>query len=244
MDKITDLTIQDLLQNPFGKGSAVGSIRKTIIDDLHARYVSVMQKNNNRMSTMAFKTKDEEYILYIQVPAENLPGLTYDVFLKFTPHAPNKNDIEAIKGDRTLARYRLQLFSNSPNFMYTYTYVLNKNGMIIPELIQQCSKIALVQAPSTKNPVESYGFEKSCYFAALYLKERGYLNKALLDAHLSPFSTGTIRRLGKHQEVKLKENQLLNKQKKKTNKEAKRAAQKNNGTLSNKGARRKSNKKK
>jgi len=92
--------------------------------------------------------------------------------------------------------------------MFTYTYVLNKQGLLIDFIKQyRCSKTALNNSPSVTNPVEQFGFEKTCYFAALYLKSKKHLVKGnienLVDADIS--SKVTILNSIAGQEEKLAE---------------------------------------
>ena len=204
MEDLRNMTINDLLINPLGKGSAVGAARSAIIADLDNRFLKVMLNNNNRMEVRCFKNKDD-YLIKVKVPAEKYSGLYYDVLLKFTPYSPNKEDLDVIKNDRSLNRYRLRLFSNSPNFMFTYTYVLNKYDMIVPIIKHKCSNTALTTPPAIKNPVESYGFEKSCYFACKYLKQMGYLNKLVIEQNLYRFDLVKLQTSIKSQESKMKE---------------------------------------
>ena len=231
MEDLRNMTINDLLSNPTGKGSAVMASRKAIIADLDNRFLKVMLNNNNRMDVYCFKDKDD-YLIKVKVPAEKYAGLYYDVLLMFTPESPDKEDVEAIKGDRSLNRYRLRLFSNSPNFMFTYTYVLNKNNMIIPIVKHKCSNTALTKQPVIKNPVESYGFEKSCYFACKYLKQMGYLNKGIIEQNLYKFDLIRLQSSIKSQESKMKEYNMFKEQNRSTARTAKK--QKNGKTTKRK----------
>ena len=223
MNDLREMTIGDLLQNPTGKGSAVMASRKLIIQDLEMRFMKLMHGHNNYIETYCFKSKQEEYIFRMKVPAETLPNLYYDVVIMCTPKCDTTEDTESVKGDRTLNRYRLKLFSNSPNFMFTYTYVLNKYDMIVPKLKNKCNPRALTEPPTVKNPVESYGFEKSCYFACRYLKERGLLNKGVIDQNLSVFNELKLQAVISTQEAKLKEYNLIKKANKSSLKQTKRA---------------------
>ena len=223
MENIKEMTIGDLLQNPTGSGSAVMASRKVIIADLDNRFLKLMHTHNNYMEVRCFKSKQEEYIFKVKVPAETLPNLFYDVVIMLTPNCESKEDSDSIRGDRTLNRYRLKLFSNSPNFMFTYTYVLNNNNMIVPKLKHKCSPRALTEPPTIKNPVESYGFEKSCYFACKYIKEKGLLNKTVVDNNLYIFDEFKLHASVASQDAKLKEYNLAKKANKSSIKQTKRA---------------------
>jgi hypothetical protein len=70
-----------------------------------------------------------------------------------------------------IANGKVSVFSNSPSFLFTYAYVVNKDGFLITELKTKVSKKAISDKPSVTNPTEVYGFEKSIYFALLYLRD-------------------------------------------------------------------------
>lgn len=215
MENLKEMTVDDLLRNPTGKGSAQMAARKFIIQDLDNRYMKLMINHNKQMDVHCFKSNDD-YLIKVKVPAEKYTGLYYDVLIMLTPNCSTKEDTDSVKTDKTLNRYRLKLFSNSPNFMFTYTYVLNKNDMIVPIVKNKCSNIALTQAPTIKNPVESYGFEKSCYFACKYIKQLGLLNKNIIDQHLFKYELFKLQASIKPQETKMKEYRMIQQQQKST----------------------------
>lgn len=211
---LINLTLKDLLQNPTGRSSAYMATRSFIINDLQNRYIKLMNKHK-KMDFKVFKD-GSDYLFYFKVPSETMDKLLYDVIISFSPESDD------IKIDRTINRYKLKLFSNSPNFTFTYTYVLNQSNMIVPQLISKCSTQALKDEPKVKNPVGSYGFEKSCYFACLYLKDMGLTNKTLLDQNLFIFDKVKVLSKIKHQDDKIKEYTLIKNQKKTKVKAAKR----------------------
>jgi hypothetical protein len=88
--------------------------------------------------------------------------LFYDVVLQFT-----END----KGKTTISDFDMKVFSNAPNFMFTYAYVLNEDDLLIDLLKSKIDRRALTQEPDKRNPSEDLGFEKSMYFAGLYIKD-------------------------------------------------------------------------
>lgn len=203
---LIDLTIKDLLQNPTGRSSAYMATRSVIINELENRYIKLMQKHK-KLEFKIYKNKDE-YLFYFKVPSETLDTLIYDVFISFIP------EDDEIKKDRTINRYKIKLFSNSPNFTFTYTYVLNQNNIIVPQLLTKCAEKALKEEPKVKNPVGSYGFEKSCYFACLFMKDIGLTNKTLIEQNAITFDEKKVLSKIKSQDDKLKEYSLIKNQKK------------------------------
>ena len=214
-EELIQLTLVDLLQNPTGRGSSQMANRKMIIEGMDAKYYKLLKEHSN-FSFKIFKNQDDYYFKF-KMPSESVIGLYYDVIIMF--HAENKE----IKEDKTLNRYNLRLFSNSPNFTYTYTYVLNKSKILVPDFMKHCSDVALKEPPKVKNPVGSYGFEKSCYFACRYIKEMGLYNKDVIDKNLTVYSKAALLKDVSHQDGKMKEYNLIKAQNKKSVKETKRA---------------------
>jgi hypothetical protein len=100
----------------------------------------------------------------------------YDVVIHFSP--VNKEDINS----NSINDYGVKVFSNSPAFTFTYTFVMNINGLLVDFLKKtKCSNPALTQAPKLRNPVEQYGFEKSIYYAALFIREHKLTVKGNID---------------------------------------------------------------
>jgi hypothetical protein len=208
VDETIELTLHSLLTNPTGKHTAFMSSRARIIEDLENRYAKMLSKHK-KFNFQVFK-KSKEYIFVFKIPSETHDEFLYDVVILFTPKEKEHEK------DRTLNRYTLSLFSNSPNFTFTYTYVLSKNDILAKFMKPKCSPKALSDAPKVRNPVEVYGFEKSCYYACMYIKQAGLTNKFDLDSNVFIFNQGKIMRTVASQDDKLKEYNLF-----KSNKKAK-----------------------
>jgi hypothetical protein len=206
------LTLHSLLTNPTGKHTAYMSSRARIIEDLEARYARMLGKHKG-FEFKVFK-KSKEYIFVFKIPSETHDNFMYDVVILFTPKE------KEYEKDRTLNRYTLSLFSNSPNFTFTYTYVLNKNDILAKFMKPKCSPAAIKDAPKVRNPVEVYGFEKSCYYACMYIRQLGLTNKFDLDANVFLYNQGRIMKMVASQEDKLKEYNLFKSNKKQKGKSA------------------------
>jgi len=88
-----------------------------------------------------------------------------------------------LKYDKQLERKNRQMYvySNSPSFVFTYCYVYNKHGLLIDKLKDKFPTEALTMAPEIRNPIQSLGFEKSTYIAALYLLHGGCFSDAYIN---------------------------------------------------------------
>lgn len=192
------MTMQQFLQNPTGPYSALFSIRGPIIESLNNKFNKLMNERNKDFKLNIFKNK-EDYIFQFKIPSETYDPLVYDVVISFT--ALTKDMIN----DFTLNRYAIKLFSNSPNFTFTYAYVYNKDGILISFLKNKLGTIALTKPPKVKNPTETYGFEKSVYFALLYIKYNKYYNKNKINGLLISYNKDKMIREIKSSEDKLKD---------------------------------------
>lgn len=181
------LTLNQLLTNPAGKSTSYLASRESIRRDLENRFYQLVKQNGGKLDFKVYRRKNE-YVFLFKIPSEKYGAeLFYDVTVLFFPTE------ETHENDRTLSRYNIQLHSNSPSFMFTYAYVLNKNELIPSFLKDKCNERALNDPPVQKNPVETFGYEKSIYFAALYIKEFGLMEKFLLDSNIREFSLGSYK---------------------------------------------------
>ena len=161
----TILTFQQFLQNPTGPYSAYFGRRADIKRDLNHRFGKLLA--TGKISCYNYKEKDS-YIFHVKIPSETFSTILYDVVIKLDPL------IEGSKTDSTLLNYKVSFFSNSPAFVFTYAWVFNKDGNLIPFLKHRIDDRALKEEPKVKNPIHVYGFEKSLYFALLYIKYKNF----------------------------------------------------------------------
>jgi len=159
------MTAQQFLKNPTGKGSATVARRDRIKKDMRDRFDSLYKKSKKNFKVRVTKYKDNYYFIF-KIPSEFYysEGLYYDVVIEFIPPQ------ESSKRLSSLDTYHIRFYSNSPNFMFTYAYIYNKDGLLIPWLKSKVSNKALKEPPAVRNPREEYGFEKSVYFALLYMQ--------------------------------------------------------------------------
>ncbi|AMS01311.1 hypothetical protein AR9_g227 [Bacillus phage AR9] len=176
------VTMNQLLQNPSGKYSAYFARRDITIQNLKDRFYEMMKQHKD-FKLEIMKDKDI-YYFYFKIPSETYEKLFYDVVLQFSPINDQANS------DFTFNNYSVRLFSNAPNFLFTYAYVYNQDGILIDFLKKKISNKALNEPPNTRNPIQSYGFEKSVYFALLYIKHRRFNVKSVI-------STTSIKKFSK-----------------------------------------------
>lgn len=201
------MTASQFLKNPTGKGSATVARRDRIILDMRSRF-SYLYKKNKRQFKLKIFLHDENYYFYFQIPSEEYykENLTYDVIIEFRP--PNEKAAKS----KDLNKYLIRFISNSPNFMFTYGYVYNQEDLLISWLSYKLGPKALNEPPEIRNPRLEFGFEKSVYFALLYLETNP---KALKNPlHLTLPNRQRIKSSFKSSELKLREYNKVKKNKK------------------------------
>lgn len=193
------ITMKNLLQNPSGTQSAYFARRDLIIANLEDRYYKLAKVKKLNLDIY---TDKGDYFFHLKVPSEKFTeDLEYDVVLQFIP-------VGGSTGDMTISNYTIKMFSNSPNFMFTYAYVFNKDGVLVDFTKKKLSEQCLRDEPKVKNPLQSYGFEKSVYFSLLYLKENRLTYKSSL-AQAKKLDTKSILKNIVSSEDKLKEYNIL-----------------------------------
>ena len=195
------LTLQQLISNPTGKNTAYTASRAMIKESLVNKYNTMMYFSKNKLKYKIYKVNDD-YIFHYKIPSETFrDDLEYDVIIQFYPDPDKPDCVE----DRNTNRYFLKIFSNSPNFTFTYTYVVYKNGMLASGMDKFCNKEALQSAPVVRNPVETYGYEKTVYFACLHIINNKLYEKHTIDRTLFKMRKDTFDNTVASQNYKLAE---------------------------------------
>lgn len=200
------ITMEDILNNPTGKGSAGLARRDIIRENLIHRYEKIRNKVRCKVSSFEDGTK----VFVLDIPSESYYDvfkLTYQVVLTFSV---NETTINNLRKAGYLNNYDMQMYSNSPNFMYTYAYVYNADGLIQHWLLKKLPMKALTEVPSVRNPQLQYGYEKSVYFSLLYIKENG-LNKISFLGSTPKVTPNKIIRDVPSSEAKLEEYEKIKK---------------------------------
>jgi len=129
------------------------------IKELVMNFRKLYGKSTTNWIKAVLKEKDSYYVV-IYVPSEKY-DIKYEVVLKFIPTMYSTND--------KINKHKMEVFSNSPSFVFQYAYVANKDGLLVEELRNKVPKKALTEAPKIKNPDEVYSYEKTIFYACKYL---------------------------------------------------------------------------
>jgi hypothetical protein len=209
-------TMMNLLQNPSGPYSAYFARRDLTIQNLNERFRKMI--NDKKKFTLERYSDKDDFIFYFKVPSETYNDLFYDVVIKFSPI----ND--QAKNDMTLNNYSVELFSNAANFVFTYAYAYNENEILIEFLKDKISERALNEPPNIRNPIKSFGFEKSVYFALLYIREQRYNVKSKARVNMKPLSKTRLKKEIMDSEDKMKQYNRIKKREEDKKREEKRVA--------------------
>lgn len=176
-------------QNGFATVSQITKLNKIFRESYlnnirHGIKVKIMKYNDNR------------FLFYAQIPSENGRGVYYDVVI----------EMEKSPNDKSFLHAPLTIWSNDPNFQFTYTWVMNNNGLIPEFLIPKCSTIALTKEPEERNPLKLWHIHKYTIFLRYHILFKGYLNPVYLEKDYEKGLTESIIfRLVKSQEEKYNE---------------------------------------
>ena len=200
----TPLTINDLI-HPFQKGSMAIALR-AIEQDLTIRYFRNIQKT---ISAKCFMKKDDYYV-YFKIPSErNIDGVKdifYDVILRFFPK--NKDDFTS----SSIRNYGVQVFSNSPAFMFTFTHRYSKQKLLLPIPKKYYGKQALKEEADIRNPLKLVGIDKTIWFSELFMTKHRLFTKTVFESLVQKkLDLNTVLNSIKSQEDKLIEVQRRDK---------------------------------
>lgn len=160
-----EFTLNSFLTNPTGDvGHSVGQ-RKLVIDNIRQRMVGLM--NAKRKFSHTYYMIGQDLYIKVNVPSETFDNFHYEVLVKFIE--PNMKATSIIDS-------HIELFSNSPSFVYSYAYVFNFFNIFIKELSKKMDKKALEELSAVRNPDAVVFYEKTITMALIYIKEQQLCN--------------------------------------------------------------------
>lgn len=149
-----NITFKQYVLNPTMQSNSVLNL-SMIRKQLDNRYDQLINKHK-KFEYNVYKNKNTYYI-HMRQPSESY-GLKYDVVFEIVP-----GDNKYVK-DCTF-----RVFSNSPSFVYTYAYIFNLYGLLIPQLKDKFDEVVLTREPSIRNYFKIISYEKSLYYSMLFL---------------------------------------------------------------------------
>ena len=173
-DPDDNLTLMKYVTNPTGKGSAFVGSRAVIKQGLNATYIKLLRESRKAFYAQPYIYSNGDILYYVKVPSEyyKTNKIAYDVLFLLEYDATKRRQHREIK-----------MWSNCPSFIFTYCYVYNQHDLIIDAFKSKLPVEALTKAPEVRNPIGSYGYEKSTYIAARYLLD----GACLTDTYINRF---------------------------------------------------------
>jgi len=99
--------------------------------------------------------------VFLEIPSETV-NINYIVILDFY-----------IDGDKGLnGGTHFKLFSNSPSLQFTFAYLYNKSDMLITDFKKYFNTKSFENKPEKRNPSMLIGFEKSVFYAILFIQAK------------------------------------------------------------------------
>jgi len=211
--------LAEFLENPVGKGDASIPNKSLILGALSAKYDRYTDGSTGKHKIIEMKVYrnagSDTYYFWLVMPTETERDNTYDVVFKF--HDPEKKH----RRDLSIYKYDFQVFTNTPSFAYTFAYVFNKNGLMIPKLTSKLGRKIISSSPDVRNRNQNIMYDKYIYFAARYILESKKMNRVTLEMIAKPYDekylVSHIRTLDEIMDQYRKAEEKLKKKKKSSN---------------------------
>ena len=173
------MTFDEYINNPQGKGASNNPGRGMYEQYYTGELDKLLLKVNGKIEYVLY-THHDRFFIKFKIPHHTYQDFFYDVVVEFYT---NNN---ALKVGRDLKKYDVRFYSNDPSFTFTWAYAFNKNGLLIKELRNKCSRLSLTQAPVVRNPSESAGYCKYIYYAYLLTKLYSLFEKSVFTSGGKP----------------------------------------------------------
>ena len=201
------MTFQQYIDNPLGKKNSAFSQREMYRQLYTSKFDKLFLREAGKINYKLYiDSKRGRYIAHIKIPSETVKNFYYDAVIYFY----TSDGVAASEND--LKNYEVKFFSNDPAFVFTYMRVFLKNNMLFEDLKPKCSKLALSQNPTEKNPYEIPGYSKILYFAYLFMKNKGLFNKFNYTQYGAPYDKRTLLAAVEHTDIKIAKRQELGKE--------------------------------
>lgn len=166
-----DVTLHDLMQNPAGRNTRHVGARYMIRDAITAKFREALSvPHRRRRFGAAVYRHGEAYLVWVKVPSEKY-DVVFDVVFRLTFK----------DGTRAVTASSVQLYCNSPGWVFTVGYVAATRGLLIPGWERALGRAA-TEAPSTTNAKLDYGHDKVTFQAMLFMTgPAGLVTRADLD---------------------------------------------------------------
>lgn len=185
------MTLLEWMKNPMGKGESSLPNRELMIKGLDDKYNSLVQKKGDYIiRTTYYDPRTKDYYTHLVIPTDSERDNTYDVVFRFIYDPKDKS------GSTSLKSYEVQFFTNSPGFAFTFAYVYNSYGLLVPVLAKKFSRQMLVKPTAVRNRFEIVGYDKLLYYGAKYLlsHDQSAMNTQVLSVYSKRYNQAVLQR--------------------------------------------------
>lgn len=163
------LVANNILVNPQSGSSHIAP-RGMIISQLTMQTQEAM--GSGRINLLGCKKETNKKVLvYLQLMSSKSIKIKYDIILEFdnVTYGNGGITIDGVFKDKT----PLRVYSNSPEFVFTYAYAFNKRNYLVGKYKHSLGP-AISQEPKVKNPNSDIGMSTSLFVALRYLEFIGF----------------------------------------------------------------------
>lgn len=198
---MAEVSFNDYINNPGGKGSAVVTNRGMYKSMYQQKFDAVLLREQGKIEYKVYHKNDsfDTYFIHIKIPSEELSGFYYDTVIKLYTGIGSK------KSATNLKNYAVQFYSNDATFVFTYVYAFSKNKLFINELSSKMSKQALKERAKVRNPRNEIGYIKSLYFAYLTMDKYNLFERTVLDKEAKDYNKLEFLKAIAHSDEKMEE---------------------------------------
>lgn len=133
--------------------------------------MSISSRGGIRILSCWVDNKNNLFV-HLTISSESKLGLEYDVIFKFIKlkYLNGEKIIDGVLKDKT----ELKVFSNSPEFVFTYANAFNKKDLLIDEFKSFLGSKALNETSKVKNPNSDIGMPTSLFCCLKHLENIGF----------------------------------------------------------------------
>lgn len=145
------------------KNTSSGRISENFIKESHRTKLNkVLERNNLQHLKYVVYKYGKGFYIHFKIPSESTDGIFYDSILnleKNIPITPNN-----------FKDYSFKYISNSPDFIFFYQYLFNKNDLLINELTEKLPMEGIVNPPEKNNKENDIYNCKGLYWIILTIE--------------------------------------------------------------------------
>lgn len=156
-----NFTLKSFLTNPTGDAGTQAIARKSTLEAYEVKLRTLLKSNKTKLKINYLKVEDSLF-MHLEIPSETFDKFFYDVLIEFE----NFEDSQT-----TLETNRINFFSNSPSFAYTYAHTFQVFGISIIDLSNKFPDKIFTELPKVRNPDYHTFYEKTITFALIYIRD-------------------------------------------------------------------------